>query len=53
MSDCEEELDESDCRVVEFPTNRHYKETLPPVGRREGKMIPTQVKPRNRVDKSL
>jgi len=36
-------LDENNCHVVEFPKNRQYKETLPPIGRKEGKMTPTEV----------
>ena len=48
LSDCKDELDERDCRVVEFSTDRQYKESLPPVGKKkDGQLAPTQV--RNRL----
>ena len=43
MSHCKDQLDERDCRVVEFPTNRHYINTLPSLDRMKGKMVPMQV----------
>ena len=44
MSDCKDELDERDCRVVEFPAQKQYKETLPPVGRKaDGEITPAKV----------
>ena len=44
ISDCKDELDERDCRVVEFPTQKQYREVLPPVERKKGGgIIPTKV----------
>ena len=43
MSDCKDELDESDCSVVEFPKQRQYKESLPPIGRLGKEVVPAKV----------
>ena len=43
MSDCKDELDESDCSVVEFPKQRQYKESLPPIGRLGKEIVPAKV----------
>jgi len=43
VSDCKDELDESDCSVVEFPTSIQYKESLPPIKRQSKKILPAEV----------
>ena len=43
VSDCKDELDESDCSVVEFPTSIQYKESLPPIKRQKKKILPAEV----------
>ena len=44
MTDCKDELDEKECRVVEFPTQYQYKESLPPVGKEnDGALARTEV----------
>jgi len=43
VSDCKDELDESDCSVVEFPTSIQYKESLPPIKRQNKKILPAEV----------
>ena len=43
MSDCKDELDESDCSVVEFPKQRQYKESLPPIRRLGKEIVPAKV----------
>ena len=32
VSDCKDQLDEMDCRLVEFPRERQYQENIPPLG---------------------
>ena len=44
MTDCKDELDESACYLVEFPTNRHYQDALPPLSREKGKVVPIKVR---------
>ena len=44
MADCKDELDEKECRVVEFPTKQQYKKSLPPIQRKEdGSITKTEV----------
>ena len=44
MADCKDELDEKECRVVEFPTQQQYKKSLPPIQRKEdGSITKTEV----------
>ena len=44
VPDCPDQLDESQCHVVEFPPDRFYQNSLPPVHRDEDeKILPTKV----------
>ena len=44
VPDCPDQLDERQCQVVEFPQDRFYQKSLPPVYRDEDqKILPTNV----------
>ena len=43
ISDCRDELDESDCSLVEFPQQMQYKPSLPPIGRDGQEVTPAKV----------
>ena len=44
VTDCKDQLDEKECRVVEFPAKRQYQEMIPPVGRKiGGGIMPVKV----------